>query len=145
MKPTGHFYNFSLFSSLIELFVFCSATTKKKKGEKSTHLYLSSPSSSPVPTSHSLVQRNYSALCFHLRENETEKDRDRQEERFSKAHWLSWLSGHMEITKCVHCVCPLCMCVYVGHVAMCRGVFVSAPPQDIFFSERVRVGDERSK
>lgn len=92
-------------------------------------MYLNSPSSSPALSSHSLVQRNYSALCFHLRERNRE---DRKEERFSKAHWLSWLSGHMEITKCVHGVCFLCACVcaYMGHVAvrMCMCVFVSEPP-----------------
>lgn len=58
------------------------------------------------------------------------RQRDSQEESFSKEHWLSWLSGHMEITKCAHGVCPSCACVCFW---------------DIFFSERVRVGDERSK
>lgn len=82
-----------------------------KKKNISEHLYLSSPSSSPALTSHSPVQRNYSALCFRLRENE--KDRRK---RFSKAHWLSWLSRHTEITECAHVVCLLC--AHVGSVCL---------------------------
>lgn len=75
------------------------------------------------------------------------RQRHRQEESFSKAHWLSWLSGHMEITKCAHGVCPLCvmrMRAVRVRVCVCEHA-ATKHTQDICFGERVRVGDERSK
>lgn len=88
-------------------FVFIDYIVELLSSHKNTSeyffFYLSFPSSSRALTSHSLPQRNYSALCFHLRET----TRDRQTGRGFQLgrHWLSWLSGHMEITKCAHGVC----------------------------------------